>query len=299
MLSDGYLLGAIVDLDLSLFSTTDLRGLLSDLERTLQIVRRTIASLPQHEIAASRLIHIADLEEKRSRYQEELASRERDETPRAVGERLPPADAIRATRALVLFLAANPSETQTLALGEEARAIERRIQGTIHRDMLTFKASWAVRPDDLLQVLNEGRPRVVHFSGHGRGGAILLHSDEGPTRPVSNEALAALFRTLGDGIRVVVLNACFSRSQAEAITTVVPCAIGMGAEMGDRAACAFAASFYRAIGFGHSVQNAFDQGVVSLALEGIPGERVPVLLPRPGVDPSAVFVLEDDGARPR
>ena len=47
----------------------------------------------------------------------------------------------------------------------------------------------------------------------------------------------------------MILNACYSKKQAEAITQVIDCAIGMNDAIGDEAAITFAASFYRAIGF--------------------------------------------------
>src|SRR5690348_11295843 len=56
------------------------------------------------------------------------------------------------------------------------------------------------------------------------------------------------------------LNACYTRVQAEAISDVIDYVIGMNATIGDKAASAFAASFYRAIGFGRSVKDSFDQG---------------------------------------
>ena len=46
-------------------------------------------------------------------------------------------------------------------------------------------------------------------------------------------------------------------------------------DIGDDAAITFAASFYRAIGFGRTIQEAFDQGRTALMLEGIPEERTP------------------------
>jgi hypothetical protein len=160
----------------------------------------------------------------------------------------------------VLFFAANPQGTRQIALDEEAREIEAKIRGADYREALELITKWAVRPVDLLQFLNQHQPTVVHFSGHGSTAAeiILLDRDRRP-KPVSQQALAALFRALKDKIRVVVLNACFSRPQAEAIAQEIDCAVGMGPAIGDPAAIVFAASFYRALGFGRSVQNAFDQ----------------------------------------
>ena len=56
----------------------------------------------------------------------------------------------------------------------------------------------------------------------------------------------------------------------------------------DGAAILFAASFYRAIGFGRSVREAFDLGKVALLLEGIAEDQTPEMFVRKGVDASAL-----------
>jgi hypothetical protein len=192
----------------------------------------------------------------------------------------------------ILFLAANPAGTTLLKLDEEAREIGSKIRASAHRDSLEVITRWAVRPDDLLQYLNESKPHVVHFSGHGSSTEeITLMDNAGNPKSVSKEALVSLFRTLKDNIRVVVLNACYSRPQAEAITGVIDCAIGMSRAIGDGAAITFAASFYRAIGFGRSVREAFEQGKTALLLEGIPEERTPSLLTRATIAPEAIILI--------
>lgn len=191
-----------------------------------------------------------------------------------------------------LFIAANPLRTERLQLDEEIRAITEKIRATEHRDLLELVSIWAARPDDLLQSLNMHKPQIVHFSGHGsRDGEIVLVDDRGLPRAISTQAIRMLFTTLKDNVRVIVLNACYSRSQAEAITEVIDCAIGMNGAIGDRASITFASSFYRAIGFGRSVQEAFDQGVTALLLAGVPGANKPDLLTRTGVDPSQLFLV--------
>lgn len=192
----------------------------------------------------------------------------------------------------IVFFAANPSDTHALALDKEARSIEEKVRMSELRDRLYFRSKWAVRPDDLLQVLNEEDATVIHFSGHGsENEELALVGGNGETKPVTTEALCALFRVLRGSIRLVVLNACFSRYQAEAIIESVDCAIGMSQAIGDEAAVVFAASLYRAIGFGKSVQEAFDQGVAALMLEGIPESETPKLISRAGVDASEVFLV--------
>ena len=77
----------------------------------------------------------------------------------------------------ILFLAANPAGSQ-LQLDVESRAIEQKIRSTEHRDSLELVTKWAVRPDDLLEYLNEYRPHVVHFSGHGTEEEQIILVDE-------------------------------------------------------------------------------------------------------------------------
>jgi CHAT domain-containing protein len=193
----------------------------------------------------------------------------------------------------ILFLAANPTGTTQLALDEECRQITDKIRAADHRDSLELITRWAVRPEDLLQHLNEHRPHVIHFCGHGTLSEeiVLLDKDRNPMT-VPTAALKYLFATLRDNIRVVVLNACYSRPQAEAITEVVDCAIGMNKAIGDNAAIAFAAAFYQGIGFGRSVKVAFDSGKAALMLAGIPEQKTPELLCRTGVDPAAIVLIQ-------
>jgi hypothetical protein len=122
----------------------------------------------------------------------------------------------------VLFLAANPLDTDRLKLDEEIRTITEKVSASEYRDYLQIESSWAIRPDDLLQLLNRHRPHIVYFSGHGsQTGELILVDNTGSPKAVSTMALKALFTTLKDNIQVVILIACYSRSQATAITEVI------------------------------------------------------------------------------
>ncbi len=192
----------------------------------------------------------------------------------------------------ILFIAANPATTNRLALDEEIHQIESKLLAAEYRDLIDIKSVWAARPDDLLQAFNKHRPNIVHFSAHGNtNGQIMLTDDNGRGKPVSMQSLQMLFTALKDDIRVVVLNACYSKIQAQAIISAIDCAVGMSENIGDKSAIAFAASFYRAIAFGRSVREAFEQGKVSIQLEGLPRYDVPTLLAKPGVDTSKLYIV--------
>jgi hypothetical protein len=198
----------------------------------------------------------------------------------------------------IVFFAANPESTTKIKLDEEIREITQKIRASDYRDSIELISAWAVRPDDLLQYLNQYKPQIVHFSGHGsQSGEIILVDPHGNPKPVSKRALQGLFSTLKDNIQVVLLNACYTRTQAEAISETINFVIGMNNAVGDEAAITFAASFYRAIGFNRTVQEAFDQARTALLLEGNAEDIAPEMLVKEGVSPAskvADFTLSSD-----
>jgi len=66
----------------------------------------------------------------------------------------------------------------------------------------------------------------------------------------------------------------------------------MSTAITDDASIAFIASFYRALGFGRSIQESFNQGKTALLLAGIPEENTPELLMKPGVDPNKIILID-------
>jgi hypothetical protein len=191
-----------------------------------------------------------------------------------------------------MFLAADPSKQTQLALDEEVRAMTATLRAADYRDIRLISA-WAVRPSDLQQLLLEHRPDIVHFSGHGTSdSALVLEDDNGPA-PVSPAAMTSLFRAFKRPPRVVVLNACDSAEHAKALAGVVDCTIGMKEPIGDKAAAKFSEAFYRALGFGESLQTAFDLGKNAIALDGQTGADIPALFHRPAVDPSSLRMAGD------
>ncbi len=180
----------------------------------------------------------------------------------------------------ILFLAANPTDTSRLRLDREVREIEEGLRGRRQRDQFVLTQKWAVRPNDLRRAMLDYEPRIVHFSGHGAGQeGILLENDEGLAQTVTAEAIKGLFE-LFPKVECVLLNACYSQVQAEAIATTVKHVIGMSQAIGDNAAIQFACSFYDAIGAGQSIEFAYRLGCNALQMNNIPGHLTPVLISR-------------------
>jgi CHAT domain-containing protein len=181
----------------------------------------------------------------------------------------------------ILFLAANPVDGEPLKLDEEVRAIDGALREAQYRDRFEIEQQWAVRADDLQRALLRWRPDIVHFSGHGAASSELVLADEsGGGRVVPGNDLARLFSLLSDDIRCVVLNACYSDTQAKAIAESIDCVVGMTNAVGDDAAILFATGFYRGLGYGRDVRTAFELGTNLIGLQGVPDVDVPHLVAR-------------------
>ena len=136
------------------------------------------------------------------------------------------------------------------------------------------------------------KPQIVHFSGHGsKTSELIFKNEKGVEEAVPSDALSELFKILGKDIHLVFLNGCYSQEQAEAIAKHVDCVIGMPRSViSEDGAIQFAKSFYSTLGFGRSVQDAFDLAVHDLRYLSIPSEVIPQILKKDGIDPSKMFI---------
>jgi WD40 repeat protein len=221
------------------------------------------------------------------------------------------------SRHTILFLAANPSGTDPLALDREARAIQAELERAGCGGGFELVTRWAVEPLDLLRELRRLRPTVVHFSGHGEpagehrpgpgpyrsalgeGAAepsgvarsgLLFHGPGDRAQLVSTGALEAAFGAAGSSVKLVVLSACYSEAQAEVLLSHVDCVVGMGGAIRDDAARSFAIGFYGGLGERESIAAAYEQGRAAISLEGLPDAERPRLKVRAGVDASQLVL---------
>lgn len=192
----------------------------------------------------------------------------------------------------ILILAANPQNTSKLRLDEEVREIQVGLERAKKRDQFEIVSRWAVRPEDWRRSLLDYEPRIVHFMGHGAGVAGIISTDEsGLSKPVSTEALAGLFELFEGTVQCVLLNACYSAVQADAICQHVDYVIGMSQGIGDRAAIQFAIGFYDALGAGRSIEDAYKFGCNAIALASITEFLTPILKIRQSL---SSFLLKGD-----
>jgi hypothetical protein len=176
-------------------------------------------------------------------------------------------------------LAANPSNTPHLRLDQEVRDIEEGLTRSQQRDRFELVQRWAARPRDVQRAILELEPQIVHFSGHGTGeDGLVLEDGQGQAQLVSTAALAGLFELFADQVQCVLLNACYSEVQGQAIAQHIPYVIGMKQAIGDTAAREFAVGFYDALGAGRDLEFAFKYARNSIQMAGIAEHLTPVLL---------------------
>ncbi|MUG93619.1 CHAT domain-containing protein [Scytonema sp. UIC 10036] len=196
----------------------------------------------------------------------------------------------------ILILSANPKDTIQIRLDEEVREIQAALERPSSRAREEFEliTRWAVRIDDLRRTLLDKEPQIVHFSGHAtktnhvdfeknygqhqrdvlhrnsQPSGIVLEDNSGQVQLVSTNSLATLFELCKNSIECVLLNACYSEAQAEAIYQHIDCVIGMERAITDKAAINFSVAFYDALSAGRNYKDAFEFGRNNIDLNGIP-----------------------------
>ena len=166
----------------------------------------------------------------------------------------------------ILILAANPKNTDQLRLGEEVAKIQKGLERSRHRNQFELISRWAVQIQDFYRYMLDVQPQIVHFSGHGGGeSGIVLEDEQGKAQFLITEQLTGMFKLFARrGVECVLLNACYSEVQAEAMCQHVNYVIGMNQAIGDQAAINFAVTFYDALGAGETVEFAYELGCTRL-----------------------------------
>src|SRR2546430_17474064 len=94
----------------------------------------------------------------------------------------------------ILFLAANPMDTNVLWLDREVRQNKQTLFYGMDRDKCEVIQRRAPKMSDLERVLSEHQPHIVHFTrGKATTEELRLEDDRGTSKAISKEALVAAF----------------------------------------------------------------------------------------------------------
>lgn len=168
----------------------------------------------------------------------------------------------------ILTIAPTPQGYEHLDLPTEA---DRLGEVLARRGRLALRSVEPPTLPALRRALRDFDPHVIHFYGHGAfagGGTLCFEREDGSADEVAPEALAeALAGALS--LRLAVLNACDSgrvpsvaavARPALALLHRLTAVVAMQTRITDRAAIAFAGSFYDAIAAGDPLEAAMAEG---------------------------------------
>ena len=166
----------------------------------------------------------------------------------------------------LLYTAASPADLPPLDVGAEAAALVQAVAEPIKAGRLTHEAlPGGATLAGLLAAVRRGVD-IWHFSGHGGLEGLVFADAQGNAEIVAANRLGLLLA--GEGVRLVVLNACRAgqgggqaASVAGALVRAgVPAVIAMQGDLPDEAAHAFAGGFYAALAAGQPVDRAVAAG---------------------------------------
>lgn len=181
----------------------------------------------------------------------------------------------------ILFLGVQPKGTRAIRIDEEVRNLRERLSSAQLRDTFVLVDRYAVRFEDLTKLLQTEKPAIVHFSGHGYPDeGLVLEDQSGRVRVLDTALLTDVFKIMAQlfAIECVVLNACYSAQQAQAIAPYVGAVIGMSDALPDQSAIAFTHGFYDALGAGNPYPIAYEMGKLQVRGAGLQGEEMIELL---------------------
>lgn len=200
----------------------------------------------------------------------------------------------------ILYLTTNPDEERPLRTDAEISAVIRELRGVKYRDLIDLKIQPAATPQDLMNGINDHRPHVIHFSGHGNAGLLAFDNasfDAPDSIHVEFDLLAEILSATDSPPTLLVMNACSTLQGSETLLEAVPTLVAMADSVDDAAASVFAVQFYSAIGAGQSVAASLRQAKAALKLALMREDAdLPQLAHRDDVDPTAVCLVSERGA---
>ena len=176
-------------------------------------------------------------------------------------------------RLRILAATATPTDEPPLNLENELLKLKSTLQESEQSSRIDLRIEENVTRNQLRQAIEDYKPHILHFAGHGKRGAnmgeLALTSDDGCADMVSAEELLALIQ--GADLQLIILNACetamapeakhssgfVTQSLARFLTKAgTPAVIGMQYRIPDEIAHNFSLDFYKALGKNKPIDQA-------------------------------------------
>jgi DNA-binding transcriptional regulator GbsR (MarR family) len=198
------------------------------------------------------------------------------------------------TKLKILYLTATPESQAHLRTDAEARLVQEALRGSKYREDIDLIISPAADAQSILNGINDHRPTIVHFSGHGGGKDIWL--DDG--KVVNSKGDSMNFASLADLLgatesppTLLVLNACDTLYGAEVLLDSVKVVVAMSDSVSDLGAATFAAQFYAAIASAQPISIALRQGRINMKSAMLNDFNLPQMICRRDVNPKSLILV--------
>jgi hypothetical protein len=175
----------------------------------------------------------------------------------------------------ILFLSANPKKD--INIDEEINRLNRVLDAARQREYIEIKYRPAVRIDDMLKVVSDFSPNILHFAGHGGEEGIFIMKDDKEMTRMPTAALNMLCDMHKGHLQCVILNACFSAEIATTISQNGMYVVGMNEEVGNKASIEFTNGFYLGVGQGKAYEDAYNYALITLMTNGASYAHTPEL----------------------
>jgi len=180
----------------------------------------------------------------------------------------------------ILVQASSPKVEGYLSHSREMRIIDKSIWETEFRKKIHLSFEFYISKMDFVKSILDYKPTILHFTGVSIAEIELLYAqgkEIPPTDIVVDKGLPELIGLFKDSIECVFLNTCYSAEQARDIAQYTNYAIGFTGDCTYRQSLLFVEGFYRAIGNGKSIPDAYKIGLALLKIANLKYECEPIL----------------------
>jgi hypothetical protein len=191
----------------------------------------------------------------------------------------------------IAMLIASPIGQDAIDVGLEARELGVELRKSPLRDKFDLQVYNAATTESLLKALNEQKPQILHFSGHGSFGGLQFDNasiDDSGGSTIDFDVLRKLLATAPLRPKLMFLNACQSVGGAAGLVDVCDIVIAMRDTVNDSTAFHYARRFYASLLTGLNVEASHEQAKIVLSIDDPAGANLPVISCAAGVDPKLV-----------
>ena len=178
----------------------------------------------------------------------------------------------------ILFIAANPKGYKDLKLHKEQNSIEDSLARSKYRDQFEIMTRIAASKEDLIRMLGDCKPYIVHISGHGSDNTLFFEHEDGHKEVIYIDGLITLLEEFTANLKCLIMNACYSFKEIEGLNGEIDYVVGMIQAITNKSAMSFSKTFYDMVFSGIPIKSAFQIAKKSLGLTSKKENDIPKLI---------------------